>query len=114
MSRLLAAPALFVSLASLLVAGGCAPPCERYCDVTAAYIERCLTDGTQADWSAVSTAGFANWGVADATEFAASCKTDFDTQLAGVPDSGVLTQACEDEANEFELLEERAQCAELP
>jgi len=106
--------ALALVLVALLGAPACAPPCDRYCDVSAAYIERCLTEGTQEAWLAARAAGFGNWGVASADEYASTCQTDMDGQIASAADSSVLTQACEDEANEYELLEERAQCAELP
>jgi len=101
-------------LGATLSATGCAQPCDRYCDTTAAYIERCLTDGTQADWIAAQETGFGYWGYASADEFEADCKADFDDQLSAAADSSVLSQACEDEANDFALLESRAQCAELP
>ena len=106
----LVAAALGMTLAST----GCAPPCDRYCDITAKYIEACLEIGTQPQWIEAKETGFGYWGYADATEFEAECKTDFDGQLAAAADPAVLTQACEDEANDWALLEGRGQCAELP
>lgn len=103
-----------VVFGATLASAGCAPACDRYCNVTAAYIEHCLAEGTQAEWIAARESGFAYWGYSDATEYEAGCKTDFDAQLGAAEDSSVLTQACEDEANEFALLEDRAQCSELP
>jgi hypothetical protein len=105
---------LAAALGALFAASGCAPACDRYCSVTAAYIENCLANGTQEEWIAARDTGFGYWGYADATEFEAGCKSDFADQLAAAADSGVLTQACEDEANDWALLESRGQCAELP
>jgi len=93
---------------------GCAPPCDSYCTTTAAYIERCLADGTQQEWIEAKDSGFGYWGYADAAEFTSDCKADFDGQLSSAADPSVLEQACQDEASEFSLLESRGQCAELP
>jgi len=99
---------------ALLVSAGCAAPCDRWCNSTAAYIDRCLVEGTQSEWLAAQETGFGYWGYSNADEYAAGCKEDFDAQLGAAADSDVLTQACEDEANDWDLLEGRGQCAELP
>lgn len=114
MHRALRLTLVFGVVAVLSGLTGCAAPCDRYCSTAAAYIDRCLTDGTTDAWVAAQTSGFGYWGYADAAEFEGDCKADFDDQLAGATDSSVLNQACEDEANDFALLEDRGQCAELP
>jgi hypothetical protein len=101
-------------LGTTLASAGCAPPCDRYCNSTAAYIERCIAESTQSDWLDAQEAGFAYWGYSDADEFTAGCKEDMNSQLSSAADSSVLAQACEDEANDWDLLEGRGQCAELP
>ncbi len=114
MFRALRLSFLFGSLAVISGLAGCAAPCDQYCTTTSAYIERCLAEGTSSAWVAAQTTGFGNWGYSDAAEFEAGCMTDFDEQLAAAPDASIVSQACEDEANAFALLEERGQCAELP
>ena len=114
MLRALRMALVFGALAVISGLSGCAAPCDRYCSTTAAYIERCLTDGSTEAWVAAKTSGFGYWGYADASEFEGDCKTDFDAQLAGAPDASIVQQACEDEANDFALLEDRGQCSELP
>jgi len=114
MLRALRLSLVFGALFTISGLAGCAAPCDRYCATTAAYIDRCLAEGTTDSWVAAQTSGFAYWGYADAAEFEGDCKTDFDAQLSGASDADVLNQACEDEANDFALLEDRGQCAELP
>lgn len=104
---------------SLLGLAGCAPPCDRYCNVTTAYIERCLTEGTQEQWRTAAgddpdNPSWAAFGFESGEAYEDDCKTNFDDQLANANDRAVLEQACEDEANEYDLLESRGQCSELP
>ena len=114
MIRALRRSLMFGALAVISGLVGCTAPCDRYCTTTSAYIERCLAEGTTNAWVAAQTSGFGYWGSADAAEYEGDCKTDFDSQLSGANDAGVVSQGCEDEANEFGLLEERGQCSELP
>lgn len=114
MIRALRLSLMFGALAVISGLAGCAAPCDNYCATTAAYVERCLNEGTTSAWVAAQGSGFGYWGYADAAEFEGDCKTDFDAQLSAASDPSIVNQACEDEANEFGLLEDRGQCAELP
>jgi hypothetical protein len=96
---------------------GCAPPCDRWCDATADYIEFCLASGSQGSWveaGASASGGWGFWGYGSSDEYVGACKTDMDAQLAASADADVLSRVCGDEANAFATMADRGQCGELP
>ena len=91
---------------------GCSAPCDRRCDAQADFIAACVDYTASAmDKGLTPPAGWdiyespTDWwseafGVAGAEEFAAACKEDAESVLAGLEgdDHGLMEQECEDEA----------------
>ena len=106
---------LFLPLFALLglaFASGCAAPCDRYCDLTADYIELCLESGSQVEWQ--DATDWTTWGSASKDEYVSACQSDLDNQLEGAESSAAISQACEDDANRYLELTERGLCADIP
>jgi len=103
-------PAL--ALLALGLATGCAAPCERYCDITADYIEFCLESGSQGAWQ--DAGDWTPWGATDRADYASSCQTDLGEALDAGAIGDAVTRACEDDANRYLELTERGLCADLP
>ena len=101
-----------ITLFGLLFITACAPPCERFCDVTADYIEFCLENGSQGEWT--NAGDWSTWGATDKDAYLASCHEDLDGQLAGAEDTSPIAAACEDDANRYLELTERGLCADVP
>jgi hypothetical protein len=106
--KLALAATTFVGLA------GCAPPCNSLCDTQAEYIEFCLVNGSQADWTSLAAGGgFAVYGYSDADEFVAGCQEDFTSQLTG-PHADIVEAECTDEDNRVAQLVDRGLCGDVP
>jgi hypothetical protein len=100
------------ALLGLIFATGCAAPCDRYCEITADYIELCLDSNSQVEWQ--DATDWSTWGAASKEEYLSACHTDLDAQLEGAENSAAIGQACEDDANRYLELTERALCADIP
>ena len=105
--------AAFGLLGLLLLASGCAAPCDRYCDSTADLIEYCLENGSSTEWlEAQAQGGWTVFGATERDEYATTCKADMDSQVAAGGD--VIESECTDAANRNEENTERGFCVDLP
>jgi len=108
-------PRLFFSILALLglaFATGCAAPCDRYCDITADYIELCLESGSQAEWR--DAGDWTTWGSSSKDEYISSCQTDLASQVDGTDSGAAISQGCENDANSYLEFTERGLCADIP
>jgi hypothetical protein len=97
-----------------LLASGCQASCDRWCDNTADYIEYCMANASQGEWSTIAAGeSWGAWGFSSKDEYASGCKEDMGARLGG-DDTDALESTCEDEANRFGELFERGTCAEVP